>query len=217
MELTIEQRLARREARDEVENLMGKYVFYRMGGDVESAAALFASRDDVEIGMPMGVYTGGDAACRCFVTDHHADATEPGGMTIHNISTPVIEVAGDGKTARGIWFSPGIATATLPSGKKKGLWAWLRYKCDFILQDGQWKIWHMYKYPLFTVPTDKSWTDDDPMACMREGIPADAPPPPPHKSSADRAPARRYGYDPTAVPELVPVPPLPYDTWDGDI
>lgn len=215
MELTLEKRLARLEARDAVENLMGMYVFYRMGGDVEAAAALFAARDDVEIQMPMGTYTGHDAAQRCFVLDHGPDASAPGSMTIHNISTPVIEIAGDGKTAKGVWISPGIATATLPNGKKKGLWAWLRYQCDFICQEGTWKIWHMYKYPLFTVPTDKSWTDDDPMACMREGLPDDAPPPPPHKNSADRKPEKRYGYDPSAVPEVVPKPPMPYETWNG--
>lgn len=214
MELTLEQRLARREARDEVQNLMGKYVFYRLGGDVEDAAALFAERDDTEIAMPMGVYIGKDAAHRCFVVDHGTDSAAPGSMTIHNVSTPVIEVAADGLTAKGVWISPGLATATLPSGKKKGLWAWLRYQCDFICQDGNWKIWHMYKYPLFTVPTDKSWTDEDPMACMREGIPDNAPPAPPHKTSADKAPERRYGYDPTAVPELIPEPPLPYDSWE---
>lgn len=213
MKLTLEQRLERREARDEVENLMGKYVFYRMGGDVQAAAELFANREDTEIEMPMGVYTGADAAGRCFLIDHAAEASAIGGMTIHNLSTPVIEVAEDCKTAKGVWISPGIATATLPNGKKKGLWAWLRYQCDFLRQDdGQWKIWHMYKYGLFTVPTDRSWTDEDPMACMREG--ADAPPPP-HKNSADRQPERRYGYRPDAVPELLPEPPLPYESW-GD-
>ncbi len=213
MELTLEQRIARREARDDVQNLMGKYVFYRMGGDVKAAAALFADRDDVVIQMPMGIYEGRDAADRCFLVDHGRDAAIPGALTIHNISTPVIEVSKDGKTAQGVWISPGIATATLPTGKKKGLWAWLRYQCDFIMEEGEWKIWHMYKYPLFTVPTDKAWTDDDPMACMREGIPADAPPPP-HKTFADRMPDRRYDYSPDSVPELIPAPPVPYETWE---
>ena len=212
MELTLEQRLERREARDEVANLMGKYVFYRMGGDVKAAATLFARLDDTEIEMPMGIYTGKDAAHRCMEIDHAEDATALGGMTIHNISTPVIEVAADCRTAKGVWISPGIATATLPNGKKKGLWAWLRYKCDFIrMDDGQWKIWHMHKYGLFTVPTDKSWTDDDPMACMRERM-GDKPPAP-HRTSADRKPERRYEYRADAAPELLPEPPLPYDSW----
>ncbi len=214
MKLTLEQRLERQEARSEIQNLMGKYVFYRMGGAVEAAAELFARQADTEIEMPMGIYTGADAAYRCMVLDHREDATVAGGMTIHNISTPVIEVAGDCKTARGVWISPGIATATLPNGKKKGLWAWLRYQCDFIRQeDGQWKIWHMHKYGLFTVPTDRSWTDDDPMACMQEGASES---PAPHKTSADKKPERRYEYNPNALPELLPVPPLPYDSWSAE-
>jgi len=32
------------------------------------------------------------------------------GYTIHTQTTPIIEVAGDGKTAKGMWYSPGIST-----------------------------------------------------------------------------------------------------------
>lgn len=29
-------------------------------------------------------------------------------LPVHSLTTPVIEVAADGKTARGVWISPGL-------------------------------------------------------------------------------------------------------------
>lgn len=210
-ELTLEQRVFRNEAYREIQNVMGKYVFYRMYDMLEETTRLFSSRPDTTVEMPWGIYQGSDAAWRCFVADHSTSPEEHvGSMTIHDVCTPVIEIAGDCKTAKAVWISPGLATAHGPAGKK-GLWAWLRYGCDFIYEDGVWHIWHMHKYGLFTVPTDKSWTDEDPMAFMRAG---NAPPPPPPKRSNDAPPSGHYGYQRTGNLDHALLPPEPYDTFE---
>lgn len=205
---TLEQRVAGNEAYRQIQNIMGRYVFFRMYDMLEETAQLFSKRDDTSVEMPWGIYTGSDAAQRCFVSDHN-DPPEAhiGAMTIHNVCTPVIEISEDCQTAKAVWISPGIATAHTPAGKK-ALWAWLRYSCEFICEDGAWHIWHMHKYGLFTVPTDKSWTDDDPMAFMRS---ANAPPPPPR--SNDAPPSGRYGYAVDKRLDRYPLPPEPYDTY----
>jgi hypothetical protein len=78
----------------------------------------------------------------------------------HTQSTPIIEVAGDGKTAKGIWESPGLhMTASVKDGKitKQGGWFWEKYAADFVKEDGKWKIWHIAMYYENTPP---SWDAD---------------------------------------------------------
>jgi len=66
---------------------------------------------------------------------------------IHTQETPVIEVAGDGKTAKGIWYSIGLSVngrvgengqISIGTG-----WMWEKYAVDFAYEDGKWKIWHL--------------------------------------------------------------------------
>ncbi len=66
---------------------------------------------------------------------------------MHTQETPVIEVAGDGKTAKGIWYSIGLAVrgsvAEGGSTSTNTQWMWEKYAVDFIKEDGKWKIWHL--------------------------------------------------------------------------
>jgi len=66
---------------------------------------------------------------------------------MHTQETPVIEVAGDGKTAKGIWYSIGLAVrgSVAPDGttSTSTQWMWEKYAVDFIKEDGEWKIWHL--------------------------------------------------------------------------
>jgi hypothetical protein len=65
---------------------------------------------------------------------------------MHTQETPIIEVAGDGKTAKGLWHSIGLAVrsridssgnVTTSTG-----WMWEQYVADFVKEDGKWKMWH---------------------------------------------------------------------------
>jgi hypothetical protein len=79
------------------------------------------------------------------------------GWAIHTQTTPIIEVAGDGKTAKGLWYSPGImANTAIVNGKVEvsGGWFWEKYGVDFIKEDGKWKIWHIGMY---YDPTPPGW------------------------------------------------------------
>lgn len=72
-----------------------------------------------------------------------------GSWNIHTQTTPVIEVAGDGKTAKGVWYSPGIMEAAVVKDGKvevQGGWFWEKYGVDFVRENGQWKIWHIGMY-----------------------------------------------------------------------
>jgi hypothetical protein len=67
---------------------------------------------------------------------------------MHTQETPVIEVAGDGKTAKGIWYSIGLAVnGNVSSDGQTSVstgWMWEKYAVDFAYEGGKWKIWHLY-------------------------------------------------------------------------
>lgn len=72
-------------------------------------------------------------------TENHA----LGCMLMHNLTAPYVEVAGDGKTAQGMWYAPGQVTFTDENGTNAML-MYEKYGVDFIKEDGEWKIWHLF-------------------------------------------------------------------------
>lgn len=76
-----------------------------------------------------------------------------GSMFMHALTTPYIEVAGDGRTAQGLWYAPGHITFTDPDGSQ-GIWMYERYGADFIREeDDQWKLWHLFIGTDFSLPS----------------------------------------------------------------
>jgi len=129
-----------------------------------------------------------------------------GEWACHMQDTPIIEVAGDGKTAKGIWFTPGVRnTAVINNGKVEiqGAWFMERYAVDFVKEDGKWKIWHFQN---LGDPTPPGWGAETAMGAsvtqetaQAEGraLPKDIPP----------------SWSPTTVPVLYPKFPEPYYTF----
>lgn len=70
-----------------------------------------------------------------WVPDYRAICEE----AMHFTVSPVVEVAADGKTAKGLWYTPGCIFSTLnPQQSREGTWIWERYGADFVFEDGQW-------------------------------------------------------------------------------
>lgn len=121
----------------------------------------------------VGVYTDYDS-----VMAYHSGRPSPvGKLILHMTNTPVIEVAEDGKTAKGFWLMNGLESGTTdpanvgampenlyePADKNvqgKRVWAhwvWCQYALDFLLQDGQWKIWHFRCLEVARAPYHENW------------------------------------------------------------
>lgn len=191
------------------ENLAGTASYLFSANRMQELEALFAHTSGDRITLPYGVYTGADAAKRCWVDDF-VDADDPsparheelkGRMMIFDACSPIIEVAGDGKTARGLWISPGLEAHRTDEGSK-GWWNWGKVAIDFLLIDGQWKLWHLARYPYFVTEYLKSWVKSPSFTFKPKRISADQP-----------APAC-YHYSPDAIyPDQEPALPLPYETW----
>jgi hypothetical protein len=80
---------------------------------------------------------------------------------MHTNTTPIIEVAGDGKTAKGTWYSPGIGLSAHINGTEVsygGTFFWEKYGADFMKENGQWKIWHCQMWYDYTPQLPESMT-----------------------------------------------------------
>jgi SnoaL-like domain len=129
-----------------------------------------------------------------------------GAQVMHALTTPLIYVAGDGQSAKAIWISPGSATIAA-EGKLRSLWYFDRYGVDFVLEDGQWKIWHMLICMDFVTPFERDWVDQilNPGETFGDAGPLPA---------ANAQPLSSYKpYSPFEVAQLGPQPPAPYQTF----
>ncbi|MFK0154718.1 nuclear transport factor 2 family protein [Streptomyces sp. NPDC090493] len=130
------------------------------------------------------------------------------------VGTPVIEVAGDGETAKGMWIALMATGKTYEQvGPPVARWVWWKIAADFVKEDGDWRIWHYLKNPLFMSAYHESWIDrvlkSPPMDA--KGIMAF------HETTADRPYTEQYRpYSITLEPDLIPRPPAPYETFDAD-
>jgi hypothetical protein len=161
--------------RDAVENLFSRYMYLHNAFQDEQIIPLWAKKGTPGISAQysnLGKYTNWDT-----ITSYHRSRPAPKGkLLFHYVTTPIIEVAGDGQTAKGLWIVNGLESGlTAPEhaskmpawlfepnvqvdGKK--VWmhnVYLKYGVDFIKQDGEWKIWHFHCFEVARAPYSMGW------------------------------------------------------------
>lgn len=102
-------------------------------------------------GAPSGAAAGGPPA--------GGGGAQSGNFSFRTLTTPIIEVAGDGKTAKGYWYTIGW-TSSVQGDKGGAQWSFERYGIDFVKEDGDWKIWHFHVYNDFDTPYEKNWVQN---------------------------------------------------------
>ncbi|WP_427918731.1 nuclear transport factor 2 family protein [Streptomyces sp. cg40] len=203
-------RIDRLEAAQAVQNLMGKYEYLHSAYQNAEIVKLFAERDDIVIDMPFGRWNGRDAARRCFGVMFEEELTardRRGELAEHTLTTPVIEVAKDGQTAKAVWNSPGHEAHTffwLPDKPRIAFWYWCRYSVDFVKTDEGWRIWHLHVYQTWASEVNSSVVSSEPPT---------EPPTPNGWAAPDEALTLVTKYSAEKEPELIPVPPEPYDSY----
>ncbi len=176
-----EQLLDRWEARREMQNIMGRLTqSYLMMEEARIYDRWWSKREDVCLGVNTGWYSGKDAVREYYDALGRKIALASGiiaeifpeklgGKTreelygvgqlgVKPVDTFVIEIAGDGKTAKGIWSLHGTYADITASGPVS-FWDWGYYCVDFILDDEGWKIWHMQYLTDINNPTGGDWAD----------------------------------------------------------
>jgi len=200
--------IERLQAIREIENLMSQYVYLHMENRQQDVMKLYAKHPDTRVYLgELGCWKGPDAPQRAWQLLERLGAgkTPPGMMAIHPVNTSYIVVAGDGKTAKGVWLNTGFVLSWNPEKQEQGArWEWGAYGIDFIKEDGKWKFWHHHIYRIAS--TDwaagfKDWDPDRQVMKVPEDIKPDYP-------GMDDYPYRRdkvYVFKPDRAE--------PYETW----
>ena len=162
---TLEDLVGRWEDQRAIKNLMGKLANVLILNQEERIYPMFWSNgDDVCLGFNDGYYCGAQAvrgyydACaeRGRLVSRLLQKRFPerlgslsgeelqgiGPFKVYPITGAIIEVAGDGKTAKGLWSCQGAHNDVEACGPV-ARWTWGYYCVDFRKEDSGWKIWHM--------------------------------------------------------------------------
>jgi hypothetical protein len=213
----------------DINNLMGKYTFYARYAMYNRVLSFFADREDISLEVAdLGVYIG-KAKIADFYKKYCAafDGKGYGVLHEHAVSTPVIEVAGDGLTAKGVWLSPGheafptnredanVEETEQERGHKvRSSWVYGKFAVEFVKENGVWKIWHMQYFRTFQIGFYDSWTDiekkDAWTGVVRSREVVDS-----FTGGPSAESTFTQEYDPQGTLPFWPQPPKPYETYEG--
>ena len=197
------------------QNLMNKYSFYHMKGMTTEETHLFALKTPGgAVEMLWGIYDEPEGILRWKRAEGYGKPPEPGVLPLHAMTTPIIEVAKDGQTARGLWLMIGAESGKMPDEEKgSATWAAGQFAMDFIKEDGEWKIWRYNTVGLIQSPFEKGWHIENGKR-LEEMLTMD-------RSDDEFAPDRPASYpwmwSPEKLIEDIPPVPLPYETWDDSL
>jgi hypothetical protein len=233
----------------ECQNLMSMHNYYHgVNHNLEELDAIWVSEDGpyaetATFSQPFGVWEGIDLIKVFYGNPRTKDPNqslkemiknEPsaypvGTMGIHLNTTPIIVVAGDGKTAKGIWYSPGPLFSY--TGQKDedgndlagGTLFMEKYGVDFVKEDGEWKIWHIQMYYDYvfdmtadlTRPGVRAGGEGPSGPPPSDGDDEEAPPagPGPQVEPTRPNPVQYEQWSPTRVSTMEPRLPEPYYTF----
>ena len=169
-----------------VENIMNRHVLYHCYGEhIEEMEEIWVqdpvNQATASFGQNQGYYVGYDAIWEAYAVGHwnnwlssakryaQNNDIDISGMTddeiieayggvgqllLHVTTTAIIEIAADGKTAKGYWYSPGMIAESGSSANS----IWEAYGCDFVKEDGEWKMWHLHMYTDFMCQFGETFT-----------------------------------------------------------
>ena len=215
----------------QIQNLMGKYMFSLMICREQTVYRDFWTRSmsDPALGFNNGWYRGEEAITGYYsaVAARTAKASGvirdvfpeklgalseeelygTGRMNLRPLTNPIVEIAGDGKTAKGFWQVMGVDNEITDRGPLSTL-RWGYVGADFVLEDDEWRIWHLLMVDDIAAPVGSDWAApaEYPVlpafaALQGEDLPAPTEP-------AELFP--RYSPDRPFTP---PIPaPVPYET-----
>lgn len=165
----------------EIQNLAGKYVTsLLLMRDSTIFDDFWAGSGDVCLSFNDGSYVGEEAVRGYYAASAEITAKKSafirdlfpeklgdlfdeeifgvGQLRAMPITTPVIEIAEDGKTAKGIWHVQGSENGVTPYGPLS-YWT-LGFICiDFVKEDDDWKLWHVLHAVDIHNPMGENWVE----------------------------------------------------------
>ena len=170
--------------KEEIKDLISRHAYYQSSDlrELELDTLWVQSRENqrtATLGSNWGFYVGMPEIKRYYVQNHRKhrqDQLKPyiaagvltecgdenlgfGCWDMHTISSPLLQLAGDGKTARGLWYDCGQLTVGSPDGTADENFIFGLVAVDFIKENGKWKIWHMILENDHTVPVGELYSN----------------------------------------------------------
>lgn len=204
----LKKRMQQYEDRHEIQRLLYMYGLNHSQKNMHKTVQFydFDQKDaSIEI-ADRGNFVGEKNVRMVFEGDYQIQMNQ-GNMLMHWQMSPMIEVAKDGKTARGILNSLGSETI-MKDGKPIAVWNFINWAVDFIKdKNGQWKFWHYRVLMDMKCDFDKGWIRDfykwDYMGKM--------------KGATTDLPMWNNCYSPGGyLQRTIPACPRPYETWDNE-
>lgn len=198
------QKIKRLSAYRDIQNQMGRACAALNFADRDGLLTYFAlEREDVSLSFAdEGVFVGEKAVRACIDLVIPAEPM-PGALLDMQLTTPMIEVAGDALSAKCVWWSCGIGALPREDADPEPIWLWGELACDMLLVDGVWKIWHASYFRLVKCDYHKGWVDDTSMVNrLNKALSPEAQPVLYHNP-----------YTPLSIRDGIPCAPQPYETW----
>ena len=188
----------------ELNNLMSMHVWYHAAllNDVDIEKN-WSKRSDIVFAQNFGYYIGPKSIKASYGKTVTRDSTK-GTYMWHPTTSSIIEVAGDRKTAKGVWYTPAGIVGAFKDEPVSFNWMFEKYGVDFVMEDGKWKIWHMHIY------TDIAWAIGGKIRSSGGGVDfTDLS----NTAVPDKIEDNYKQLSPSTEMVMVPRPPEPYETW----
>lgn len=162
-----------------IKNLMGKYAnIVLLNREGEIMDLFWSTKEDVCLGLNDGYYVGRDAVKGYYkavedrnmlvaktlqeifpqqlgaLTDEELYGIGP--FKVEPLYNPVIEIAGDRQSAKGLWSCQGAHNEVGSAGPVAN-WTWGYFAVDFVREDDTWKIYHLLYVNDVDSECGKSW------------------------------------------------------------
>jgi hypothetical protein len=157
----LEKKVQRLDDINEITRLQKVYSYYVMHMMRDEIYDCFADRKDVVLRWLEGTWKGKEGVAKYFGVGDKSRPEPPPGF-IHQVMpiAGVVDVATDGRTAKGRWYSfGGVATPDQKTGKTNpGIVGGL-YEIDYIKEGGVWKFWKIdWIIPLSIKIPSEQWS-----------------------------------------------------------
>lgn len=170
------------EDKREIKNLMGRFTASMLYCDEEYILDRYWSRrKDVSYGTNQGWYIGPES-----IASYHDALTQKrktadkilrtrfpaltgcfsqtdkgyGTMNAQTLSSDIIVVGDDRKTAKGIWTCAGQLVDMTECGPIT-IYTYGVYACDFVREEDEWKLWHMCCWDDIHRPMGEKWWEPE--------------------------------------------------------
>jgi len=159
----LEQKVQRALDYQEIANMHGRYNHLLLGHYWDQIVDEMFARKTPGVKAEIaesGVYHGLEGVRKVFVEVLGKLYNYKGNLALHELTTPVIEIAKDGKTAKGMWYTWGANTFYDPKKGSVPIWQALRYNHIFVKEDGLWKFWDYRAHLLIRSSYAKGWVEE---------------------------------------------------------